>query len=364
MRSVRLGDVCAIVNGGTPKTGVDEYWDGDILWITPKDLGRVKTIKTDHTSRKLTQKGVENSSAKIIPANSVILSTRAPIGHVVINSQPMAFNQGCRGLVPGDDITTKYLYYFLKLSKNHLNDLGTGTTFRELSTGALSGVNIPLPSPQEQQRIVARLDAAFEKISRAEVLMRQNLDNVTALQKSILHKYLSASDSTHTHRLGDVITLQRGYDLPKRLRKSGTYLLASSSGIIDTHNEFKASGPGVFVGRSGSVGNTFYIEEDFWPLNTTLYVKDFHGNNPRYCYWLLKNIDLTRFAGGTGVPTLNRNIVHEYKVEVAEKEEQGSIAKKIDEALNKAQELEAQYRKKLSKLTDLRQSLLTEAFAN
>lgn len=199
MRSVRLGDVCAIVNGGTPKTGVDEYWDGDILWITPKDLGRVKTIKTDHTSRKLTQKGVENSSAKIIPANSVILSTRAPIGHVVINSQPMAFNQGCRGLVPGDDITTKYLYYFLKLSKNHLNDLGTGTTFRELSTGALSGVNIPLPSPQEQQRIVARLDAAFEKISRAEVLMRQNLDNVTALQKSILHKYLSASDSTHTH---------------------------------------------------------------------------------------------------------------------------------------------------------------------
>lgn len=152
--------------------------------------------------------------------------------------------------------------------------------------------------------------------------------------------------------------------MPKRLRKSGTYLLASSSGIIDTHNEFKASGPGVFVGRSGSVGNTFYIEEDFWPLNTTLYVKDFHGNNPRYCYWLLKNIDLTRFAGGTGVPTLNRNIVHEYKVEVAEKEEQGSIAKKIDEALNKAQELEAQYRKKLSKLTDLRQSLLTEAFAN
>lgn len=198
MKTVKLGDVCRIVNGGTPKTGVEEYWDGDILWITPKDLGKIKTREADSTSRKITQSGVANSSAKIIPENSVILSTRAPIGHVVINSEPMAFNQGCRGLVPSDDLVAEYLYYFLKLSKNHLNELGTGTTFRELSTGALSGVELPLPSLEEQRRIVARLDAAFEKISAAEVLMRRNLDNVAALQKSILHKYLSVSDNTHT----------------------------------------------------------------------------------------------------------------------------------------------------------------------
>lgn len=199
MKTVKLGDVCTIVNGGTPKTSVAEYWDGDILWITPKDLGKLEDRETEQTSRKLTQVGIDNSSAKVIPENSVILSTRAPIGHVVINSKPMAFNQGCRGLVPSDAITAEYLYYFLRLSKKLLNELGTGTTFKELSTGALSKVKLPLPSLAEQRRIVEKLDAAFDKISAAEVLMRQNLDNVVALQKSILHKYLSSSDSTHTH---------------------------------------------------------------------------------------------------------------------------------------------------------------------
>ena len=362
MKTVKLGEVCKIVNGGTPKTGVAEYWDGDILWITPKDLGKLKTVATDYTSRTITEQGVENSSAKVIPANSVILSTRAPIGHVVINSQPMAFNQGCRGLVPGDDLVVEYLYYFLKLSKNHLNELGTGTTFRELSTGALSGVELPLTSLEEQQQIVARLDAAFERISAAEVLMRRSLDNVSALQKSILHKYLSTDDSTH--RLGDVITLHRGYDLPKRLRKPGSYPLASSSGIIDVHNAFKATGPGVFTGRSGSVGKAYYIDEDYWPLNTTLYVKDFHGNNPRYCYWLLKSIDLTQFAGGTGVPTLNRNVVHEHRVSIVDAEKQAEVANKIDDAMEKTRQLESHYTKKLAKLTDLRKSLLSEAFTD
>ncbi len=191
--------------------------------------------------------------------------------------------------------------------------------------------------------------------------MKQNLDNVAALQKNILHKYLSADGNTR--RLGDVITLQRGFDLPKRLRKEGAYLLASSSGIIDTHDEAKVSGPGIFTGRSGSVGNTFYVEEDFWPLNTTLYVKDFHGNNPRYCYWLLKNIDLLQFAGGTGVPTLNRNIVHDHRVLVAPPSQQEDIAEKIDDAMAKSNEVKEKYTQKLTKLTALRESLLSQAFS-
>ena len=259
-------------------------------------------------------------------------------------------------------IDRKYLWRWLTSPKtlSTLSSNTTGTRMPRANLKVMKDLEIEIPSLEDQQRIVARLDAAFEKISAAEVLTRQNLDNVSALQKSILDKYLSASDSTH--RLGDVITLQRGYDLPKRIRTHGEYPLASSSGIIDTHNEFKATGSGVFIGRSGSVGNVFYVEENFWPLNTTLYVKDFHGNNPKYCYWLLKNTDLKQFAGGTGVPTLNRNIVHEHMVIVAEKDDQPAIAQNIDVALGKTRKLESQYQKKLAKLTDLRQSLLAEAF--
>ena len=261
---------------------------------------------------------------------------------------------GTKILITPDDLDSRYFYHWLLAHPT--KHLGYARHFR-----LLKELEIEVPSLEEQRRIVARLDAAFEKISAAEVLTRQNLDNVPALQKSILCKYLSASDSTH--RLGDIITLQRGYDLPKRLRTHGEYPLASSSGIIDTHNKFKSTGPGVFTGRSGSIGGVFYVDDNFWPLNTTLYVKDFHGNNPRYCYWLLKSIDLTQFSGGTGVPTLNRNVVHEHMTSIVDVDKQANIANKIDDATEKILKLEAQYTKKLAKLAELRQSLLAEAFS-
>lgn len=133
--------------------------------------------------------------------------------------------------------------------------------------------------------------------------------------------------------LGEISTLQRGFDLPKRLREPGEFPLVTSSGPTDTHSEAKVKGPGVATGRSGSIGNVFFVEDDFWPLNTALYVKDFHGNDPRFVYYLLNYVDLARFASGAGVPTLNRNDVHGelYRIP-ANIEEQQRIVAVLDEA--------------------------------
>jgi len=133
-------------------------------------------------------------------------------------------------------------------------------------------------------------------------------------------------------RLDEVGTLQRGFDLPAPLRTSGPFPLVTSSGPTDTHNEAKVKGPGVATGRSGSIGNVFFVDDDFWPLNTTLYVKDFHGNYPRFVYYLLQLIDLSRFATGTGVPTLNRNDVHGELVALPPLDEQQRIVAVLDEA--------------------------------
>ena len=127
--------------------------------------------------------------------------------------------------------------------------------------------------------------------------------------------------------LGDVLTLQRGFDLPIKKRESGAYEVIASTGPVGTHKEAMVQGPGVVIGRSGSIGGGQFIEEDFWPLNTTLWVKDFKGNDPRFCYYLLKSIDFTRFNAGSGVPTLNRNHIHPLPVAIPENREQRRIAR-------------------------------------
>ena len=126
--------------------------------------------------------------------------------------------------------------------------------------------------------------------------------------------------------LGDVMTLQRGFDLPKTERKPGNYPVIASTGPVGMHEEAMVTGPGVVIGRSGSLGGGQFIKHDFWPLNTTLWVKDFKGNEPRFCYFLLKSLDLAQFNAGSGVPTLNRNHVHLLPVAIPSPSQQPAIA--------------------------------------
>lgn len=130
-------------------------------------------------------------------------------------------------------------------------------------------------------------------------------------------------------KLGEVLNLKRGYDLPVKKRRFGSYPIISSSGENGFHNEFKVKGPGVITGRSGLLGHVYYIEEDFWPLNTSLYVEDFKGNNPLYIYYLLQTMNLENYNAGSSVPTLNRNHVHLLEVKIPVKSIQEKIAKTL-----------------------------------
>lgn len=129
-----------------------------------------------------------------------------------------------------------------------------------------------------------------------------------------------------TKLLGDVATLQRGFDLPYRLRKPGHVPVVTSSGFEGRHNVPRVKGPGVVTGRYGTIGRVFYIAEDFWPLNTTLYVKDFHGNDPLFISYLLRTIDFHTHSGKSGVPGVNRNDLHTLEVIVPGLPEQKRIA--------------------------------------
>lgn len=188
-----LGEVCTVVNGGTPQSSVAAYWGGDVNWLTPKDMGQMDGRHIAETPRKITREGLDNCSARLVPAGSVIMSTRAPIGHLAINDAPMAFNQGCRGMVPGKDLDPLFLFHVLSANIDALNDLGTGTTFKELSASALKGFPIPLPPLDEQRRIVAVLDDAFEGLSRARANTEANLADARELFASQIEDLIMRS---------------------------------------------------------------------------------------------------------------------------------------------------------------------------
>lgn len=155
-----------------------------------------------------------------------------------------------------------------------------------------------------------------------------------------------------TLTLGDVAPLQRGFDLPISNIVDGAYPVVFSNGALKKHNEAKVSGPGVITGRSGTIGNVHFINQDFWPHNTSLWVTNFHGNSPKFIFYLYTNFDLARFGTGSGVPTLNRNDVHKQFVtipsDIDEQEKIATFLTAVDQKislLNKRQELLMQCKK-------------------
>lgn len=126
--------------------------------------------------------------------------------------------------------------------------------------------------------------------------------------------------------LGSAVTLQRGRDLPVSQRQAGPHPVIGSNGVVGTHSEYVALGPGVLVGRSGSVGKVTWAGSAYWPLNTALWVRDFQGNDPRFVYYLLSYLDLSSYAAGVSVPTLNRNVLHPLNIGMPVLREQRAIA--------------------------------------
>lgn len=179
MERLKLGDICKIVSGGTPKTNIKEYWDGDKKWITPAELNDNSYIITDSV-RKLTEFGVLKTGLTPFPEGTVILSSRAPIGKVAIAGCEMYCNQGFKNFICTDKIYNKYLYWFLRSKTAYLNSLGRGATFKEISKQIVSDIEIDVPELSEQRQIVARL----EKIAEIAELRKNEIHEIDNLIKS------------------------------------------------------------------------------------------------------------------------------------------------------------------------------------
>jgi type I restriction enzyme S subunit len=189
----------------------------------------------------------------------------------------------------------------------------------------------------------------------------QTVDSESALAEGYKRTELGViPEDWEVKQIGEISPLQRGFDLPARDRKDGKYPVVYSNGIVNTHNEFQVKGPGVVTGRSGTLGKVHYVENDHWPHNTSLWVTRFNNSIPKFIYFLFKYIGFERFASGSGVPTLNRNDAHSFKVVVpSSKQEQTAIANALSDVDALLSEIEKLISKKQVIKTATMQQLLT-----
>lgn len=187
-RWAQLGDVCKIVGGTTPSTLVPDYWDGDINWVTPSDLGKLEGSEIQTSSRKITRKALEETKLQILPVGTVVLSSRAPIGHLGIARIPFCTNQGCKSFIPSPKIETDYLYYGLKFYVPDFERLGSGATFKEISKTKLNKFEIPLPPLSEQKRIVVDLNKKMTAVEKARDAAEAESEATHALPAAFLRE--------------------------------------------------------------------------------------------------------------------------------------------------------------------------------
>lgn len=197
---VRIGEVADVIGGGTPSTDRYEFWDrGEIPWITPADLSGYKEREISKGARNITQIGLENSSARLLPAGTVLFSSRAPVGYVAIAANPLATNQGFKSFVLSNGILPAFLYYYLQFAHNEITKLASGTTFPEISGKKAMSIPIPIPPTREQERIVAKLDASLARLSEGEAAARRALNRLHRYSAAVLHAAVSG-ELTHNWR--------------------------------------------------------------------------------------------------------------------------------------------------------------------
>ena len=179
----RLGEIGQIIGGGTPSSTNSEYYsEGGIPWLTPVDLRGYKDKYISNGNRFITELGLQKSSARMLPKGSVLFSSRAPIGYVAINDKELCTNQGFKSIVPYEVKMNEYIYYFLKYNIKNIEDMASGTTFKEISGKGMSEVVIPIPPLEEQKRIVAKVDLIMDYLDK----LQQEIESQEIILEDIL----------------------------------------------------------------------------------------------------------------------------------------------------------------------------------
>lgn len=183
-----LGDIAEVIGGGTPSTTIAEYWDGDIVWLTPTEITSQDGKVVSDSIRKITDLGFKNSGAQMLPRDSVILTSRASVGHVALAGKDLCTNQGFQSLIPKQSVLAKFLMFWIQQNRPEFESRSAGSTFKEISKSNVKSIKLQLPPLAEQKRIVDLISSVDSYIEA----LQQQLESAKKSRNAVLHELMTA----------------------------------------------------------------------------------------------------------------------------------------------------------------------------
>jgi type I restriction enzyme, S subunit len=370
----RLRDVCEFRGGGTPSKAVERYWQGDIPWVSPKDMKtQVVLDSVDH----ITPDAVAASATSMIDPGSILMVVRSgilartvPVG---VAGRALAINQDLKALCPGPSIDSWFLFYLLEAKMSELLALvSRGATVHRLITDHIRDIEFNLPPLTEQRRIVAVLDEAFEGIATAKANAEKNLLNARQLFESHAKSVFQLGAKYWPTRTIDRISTNldsRRVPITKSDRKAGEFPYYGASGIVDYVAEFLFEGDTLLISEDGanllarSSPIAFPASGRYWVNNHAHIVKFDHMVTQRFVEFFLESIPLDEYITGAAQPKLNQKALNSIPIPIPDSVgEQEKIVVRLEGISEQSELLQGTYERKLAVLDELRTVLLARAF--
>ena len=316
--NVKLSDIGEVVGGATPSTKNPDNYDGNIVWITPKDLAGYNKVYISKGERNITEIGFKSCSTKILPKNSVLFSSRAPIGYVAISENDLCTNQGFKSIIPNNKIDYKFLYYLLKHNKNYIASKGSGSTFKEVSGSVMKEIELSIPKNIHDQKKISKI--LFDIDKKIELNNEIN-NNLYKISKQLLLKYLDENKSSDEINISNFLNIFTGKKNANETSPTGKYKFfscAPESLLSDTYSCDSAAiivaGNGAYTGRTRFYDGKFELYQRTYGLT----LKDgFEKNNIYGLYVFMKTIFEPDKMGGThgsAIPYIVLSDLTDYKL--------------------------------------------------
>lgn len=402
---VTLGGITQVIGGGTPSSGNPDYYEGgNIPWISPADLSNYDDMFISNGAKSITELGLAKSSARMLPKGTVCLSSRAPIGYVVIAANPLSTNQGFKSFLPSPSYVPQYLYWYLKGNKELLESRASGTTFLELSGSKAATIECPLAPLAEQQRIVDRIESLFAKLDEAKEKAQAVVDEYDGIRQAFLYQAFYGNltakwrekQGIQKEESWEIKTLQSVcvMKITDGTHKTPTYCDSDTgipfvsskdvtSGMIcwdnikyivpELHEElYERLAPqvdDVLLAKNGTTGVAAIVEEEkVFDLYVTLAVLRPNKEiiDPRYLLNVVNSPICKRqfdeHLTGIGVPNLHLRDIKEVEIPLPSLAEQKEIARIIDAMSEKWNEAKASAEKVIDRVDTMKKSILARAF--